>query len=75
VGAPCVHTNPDVLRAVLTVLLDEISDTNPDGAWQPENHQHEDLLIHEFTGARVGSPTHFCVDWRSSHKKTPDYFL
>jgi hypothetical protein len=73
-GAPCVHTKPDVLRAMLSVLLDEIADTY-DGAWQPEDYGHEDLLIEEFAGARVGSSTYFCADWRSSHKATSDYFL
>ena len=38
-GAPCVHTKPDVLRAMLSALLDEIADTY-DGAWQSEDYQH-----------------------------------
>ena len=75
VGASCVLSNLDVLRAVLSILLDEIADTNLDGAWQPEDHQHEDLLIQEYPGARVGSSTHFCVDWRLSHKETSVCFL
>ena len=73
-GAPCVHSNPDMLRDMLRVLLDEIAGTH-EGAWHPEDDKHEDLLILEYAGARVGSSTHFTVDWKSAHKITSDYFM
>jgi hypothetical protein len=73
-GAQCVHTNPDVLRTMLRVLLDEIAGTH-EGGWEPEDYLHEDLLIQEFAGARVTSSTRFTVDWKSSEKATADYFV
>ena len=60
-GAPCIHSNPNMLCEMLRVLLDEIAGTH-EGAWQPEDDQHEDLLVLEYAGARVGSSIHFTVD-------------
>ena len=52
--AQYVHTNLNVLRTMLRVLLDESTCTH-EGGWHPEDKQHEDLLIQEFAGARVSS--------------------
>lgn len=73
-GSQCIHTNPDVLRGMLRVILEVIAGTG-EGDWYPEDYQHEDLLIQEFASARVSASTRFTVDWKSGNKKTSDYFL
>ena len=73
-GGKCTHTNDVLLRAMLSEILDEIADTHG-GAWEPEDYQREDLVIEEFTGAIIGTSTHFSVDWNSGHKTTSDYFM
>jgi hypothetical protein len=50
-----------MLREMLRRILDETVDIH-EGGWQPDDHQHEDLVIHEYTNATVGASTHLTVD-------------
>jgi hypothetical protein len=73
-GLPCEHTPVMLLREMLRMIVDDIADTH-DGAWEPGDHQHEDLIIAEYTRAIVGSSTHLCVDWISGNRATSDYYM
>ena len=73
-GLPWKHTPVTLLREMLRIIVDAIAGTH-DGAWEPGDHQHEDLLIAEYTRAIVGSSTHLCVDWISGNRATSDYYM
>ena len=61
-GAPCVHTDLVILRQMLGVIIDANLSTD-DGSWQPDDHNHEDLVIQEYTNASIEGSSHFfCVD-------------
>jgi len=74
-GAPCLHTDPLILRQMLGVIIDKNLSID-DGSWQPDDNNHEDLVIQEYTKASVGGTSHsFCVDWSSGQNTTANYYL
>ena len=73
-GSPCIHTPLMLLRDMLRKIVDDVTDTH-EGAWEPADHQHEDLVIAEYTRANVGVCTHLCVDWNFGNRATSDYYM
>ena len=74
-GAPCLHNDLEILRQMLGVIIDKTLSTD-DGSWQPDDHNHEDLVIQEYTKASIEGSSHFfCVDWNSGQKATANYYL
>ena len=56
------------------MIVDDFADTH-EGAWEPGDHQHEDLVIAEYTRANVGASTHLCIDWNSRNMATSNYCM
>ena len=73
-GAPRTHTDKEVLRGYLRVVLNEIS-IIADGSWEPDDYGREDLVINEYAKVRIGPSTSLTVDWNAEHRKTADYFM
>jgi hypothetical protein len=73
-GSPCIHTPLNLLREMLRRILDETVDIH-EGGWEPDDHQHEDFVIHEYTNATVGASTNISVDWNSVNRATSDYYV
>jgi hypothetical protein len=73
-GSPCIHTPLHLLREMLRKILDETVNIH-EGEWEPDDYQHEDLVIHEYTNATVGASTSLTVDWNSGNRATSDYYM
>ena len=61
-GAPVMHTNRKVLKNMLRVLLEEECGGGEEWAWEPEDYQDENLVLQEYTRARIDSNTVITVD-------------
>jgi hypothetical protein len=61
---------------MLGFVIDENLSTDDELSWQPEDQNHEDLIIQEYTKASLEGTSHFlCVDWKSGQKTTANYYL
>jgi hypothetical protein len=59
---------------MLRRILDETVDIH-EGGWELDDHQHEDIVINEYTNATVGASTNLTVDWNFGNRATSDYYM
>ena len=70
-----IHTDPMVMKDMLRVVLEEGCGRVEGTLWEPEDYLHEDLVLQEYTKARINSYTQITVDWNSNHRSSADYFM